>query len=152
MPTIKAIPAQLLIESTKRAGPDRRRPDRSPFRYYERLDRVAGYIRLNLSHPISLTEAASVASLEPKYFSVYFKQRVGLCFRDWLVTLRIEQAEKLMASRDLSIDEVAFAVGFGSLRSFERNFKKRVGVAPAEHQKTIQKRLLTTIARQESPG
>ncbi len=152
MPSIKAIPDQPLIEPTRRAGPDRRRPDRSPFRYYERLDRVAGYIRVNLSHPISLTEAARVASLEPKYFSVYFKKRVGLCFRDWLFTLRIEQAKKLIASRDLSITDVASAVGFGSLRSFERNFKKQVGVAPAEHQKAIQTRLLTTIARNESPG
>ena len=152
MPSIKAISAQLLIEPSRRAGPDRRRPDRSPLRYYERLDRVAAYVRANLSRPISLTEAARVASLEPKYFSVYFKKRVGLCFRDWLSTLRIEQAKKLLTSRDLSITNVAFAVGFGSLRSFERNFTKRLGVAPAEHQKTIQKRLLTTIARKESPG
>ena len=43
------------------------------------------------------------ANLERKYFSVYFKSKVGVSFTEWVRLLRISRAKELMAAREASI-------------------------------------------------
>src|SRR2546425_12029090 len=50
------------------------------FDYYPSLNRIRDYGAKNFSHGISLSRAASVAGLEKKYFSRFFKDKVGITF------------------------------------------------------------------------
>lgn len=51
-------------------------------------------------------------------------------FRAYLNDQRIRHAKHLLSQSDLSIIEVAFEVGFGSLSSFNRAFKAALGTTP----------------------
>ena len=107
------------------------------FDYYPRLNRLREYVEQSYSEPISLKKAASIAALESSYFSSYFRAKVGITFTDWLRQVRIRKAMKLMKASDFSITEVAFEVGFGDLRTFERAFKQYTLKTPLEFKKSV---------------
>jgi len=97
------------------------------FDYYPRLNRLRQYVEQSYSEPIPLEKAAGIAALESTYFSSYFRAKVGITFTEWLRQVRIEKAMELMKASDSSITHIAYEVGFGDLRTFERAFKKPRG-------------------------
>ena len=111
------------------------------FSYYPRLEKVKNYVDNHFSDPLDLEQIAEIAGLEKSYFSTYFRQKTGVRFHDWLSGIRVNHALSLMSFRDLSITEVAMAVGFQELRTFERAVRKHTGVTP----QTIKQRLRAKI-------
>ena len=105
------------------------------FDYYPRLQRVKKFVASHLAEHISLQEAAEVAAYETTYFCGLFHRRVGVPFTTWLTITRVSKATELMQSRDYSIWEVAHAVGFRSVRAFERAFKTVVLSSPRDYKK-----------------
>src|SRR2546425_11455357 len=93
------------------------------FSYYPRLARVLTFVDLNMSRPLSLKDAAGVACLERKYFSAFFRKKVGVGFREWLRQRRVHYGAMLIGEHDESLARIAHQVGVGNLRSFERAFK-----------------------------
>ncbi len=100
------------------------------FLYYDRLRQVKEYVERHYADDLDLRCAARVAGLEVKYFSTYFHRRTGMCFRDWLARLRVAQAKKMIEVQDFSFTDIAYSVGFQDLRTFERAFKRCVGMTP----------------------
>ncbi len=107
------------------------------FVYYPRLSAVADYVKTHLTDRIKLADGAGVVGLERKYFSVYFRSKVGLSFSEWIRVLRVARAKELMEMREASIPRLAFASGFRDVRTFERTFKGLVGVSPATYRASI---------------
>jgi AraC-like DNA-binding protein len=106
-------------------------PD-AAFQYYERLKKVREYVVTNLEEPLSLADVALVARTERKYFSAFFKNKVGICFSVWLHHMRVEAAMALLRSRNHTVTDVAFLVGYRDVRTFERNFKRYTGMPPRD--------------------
>jgi len=100
--------------------------------YYERAARVASYVEANYSHPIPLAVAARVANMEPTSFSRFFRRKVGIGFPEFLRRYRMERATHAMRVSDRSLGQIAEAVGFGSMASFERAFKRALGASPSQ--------------------
>ncbi len=107
------------------------------FDYYPRLNRLREYVEQSYSEPIPLEKAAGIAALESSYFSSYFHAKVGITFTEWLRQVRLEKAMELMKASDFSITEVAYEVGFGDLRTFERAFKQYTRMTPIEFKKSV---------------
>jgi AraC-like DNA-binding protein len=105
------------------------------FKYYGSLEKIKRHVEENYSLSISLDAAARVACMEATYFSAFFHAKTGVRFRDWLQQVRIGRSMDLMATKDHSVTEVAFAVGYSDLRTFERAFKKIAKVAPRQFKK-----------------
>jgi len=112
--------------------------DASVFSSHRRLTNVRVFVDLCYSQPISLADAANVAGMESTYFSKYFHRRTGVCFHDWLSSVRVQHARSLLKAENLSLTEVATRVGFGSLRSFERSFQRHHGCTPRAFKRTVQ--------------
>ena len=102
------------------------------FEYYPRLTRVRDFVQRNFEDSISLAQAAEVAAMEKTYFSFFFHEKVGVTFRDWLQYLRIARALEMMAEQDHSITEIAFAVGFNELSTFQKAFKRWTSLTPRD--------------------
>lgn len=102
------------------------------FWYYERLERVRGFVTANYAEPITLGEAARVAAMERTYFSYFFRRKLGVTFTSWLQYIRIGKALEMLASKNHSVTEVAFAVGFNELSTFQKAFKRWTNLTPRE--------------------
>jgi AraC-like DNA-binding protein len=105
--------------------------------YYSRLQRIAAYLKLHATDPLSLEQAAKIACMERTSFSRFFSQAVGVTFREFLQQWRIEIAIDLMLKSDVSLTEIAFAAGFESISSFERTFKKLTTLNPSEYRRLL---------------
>lgn len=98
-----------------------------------RLTRVRHLVETRYTDPIHLQQAAGAACLEAKYFSKFFHKKVGRPFSVWLASFRIEKATEMLVESELQVSAIAYAVGFQSLRTFERAFKRITGCAPVEY-------------------
>ena len=99
------------------------------------LRRVEEFVRKNYSKEIPLSTAAKVAALEATYFSALFHEKTGVTFSDWVQYVRVARALEMMSMGDFSVSEVAYAVGFDNLRTFERTFKKWTNMNPRTFKK-----------------
>ncbi len=125
MPTQVAVPG--LVE----------RFNHGAFSYYDHLAPVLQFVNVHLSKPISLDDAAKLAGLERKYFSAFFHSKVGITFTEWIRILRVRRSMELMRAHDESIPRIAFAAGFRDVRTFERAFKRYVGVSPTVYRSSV---------------
>lgn len=121
--------------------------DSGIFRYDPRLNRVKEFVDAHFADPVSLDTIAGVAGLEKTYFSKYFREKTGVCFRDWLSAVRVQRAMDIMTARDVSITKIAFAVGFQDLRTFERAVEKCTGLTPNAVKKQLRLRVDRMVNR-----
>ena len=104
----------------------------SMFFFCPRLAKIKRHVEQHYAEPFTLADAAQIAALEKTYFSKVFKEKVGVSFGDWLARERIKRTLLMLMDHDHRITDLAFAVGFADLRTFERAFKKYVGMTPQQ--------------------
>ncbi len=88
------------------------------------------YINKNYAKPITATDCANIAGMSYSYFSRTFKAVVGKSFKEYLNETRINHAQKLLCSQDLTVSEVASLCGFDSVSYFISVYKKLKGITP----------------------
>ena len=75
---------------------------------------------------------ARVSGVSEAHFARSFKEAFGVPPHRYLLTRRIERATALLRDTDLSITEIAFETGWGSLGTFGRTFRDVTGESPSE--------------------
>jgi AraC-like DNA-binding protein len=93
-------------------------------------EQVKEYLLTNASQPLTLEHVARHLRLTGEHLARVFKHEEGMTIFDFLRNLRIERAKALLASAQLSVDEIARDVGYTSSTLFCRNFKRTTGVTP----------------------
>jgi AraC-like DNA-binding protein len=61
----------------------------------------------------------------------------GTTFRDIVEDMRKRLAERYLASREPAVSEIAFLLGFADVASFDRAFKRWMGVSPTKYRATF---------------
>ncbi len=86
----------------------------------------------NLETPPSLAELARQIGLNTFKLKKNFKEVFGVPVFKYLQQMRLEKAHELIKNKDLSIQEVAWDVGYDSISSFSNAFAKKYGYRPSE--------------------
>jgi AraC-like DNA-binding protein len=102
-----------------------------------RLDWMPAYLQLHLHTPVSLEQMAQRAQLSTSRFRALFKQEFGVAPHQYLMQLRIEQAQKLLEQTARTIEEIATVCGFADIHHFSKAFKKQVSLAPNAYRKSF---------------
>ncbi len=82
----------------------------------------------------------SVASkfyINPSYLSQIFKQATGYSFTDYLTTVRVEKAKKILMTSDMKIQDIAEKLGYNSSQYFAKVFEKYAGSTPLDYRKNM---------------
>ena len=95
------------------------------------VGRAIAYIEDNPDRAISLGELAGAAGLSRFHFSRVFKRHLGLSPARYVERARIEQAKALIVSAEMSLANIAQAVGFADQSHFSRRFRVSEGRTPA---------------------
>lgn len=91
-------------------------------------------IEKQFSDKLSLQEIADEIPVSASYLSHLFSEEIGSTFQEYLLTYRIHQAKKLLASKtDWSMSRIAEEVGFSSQHHFSNIFKKVEGMTPSKY-------------------
>lgn len=83
----------------------------------------------------SMADVAKVSGFNMNYFSSLFHKVTGKTYKEYLNTIKLEYAKKLVLSGHLSVSEICFASGFNSLPNFLKNFKAFYGTSPGTMRK-----------------
>jgi len=98
-------------------------------------DRITDALRAVDAHlaesDLSLDLVSRAVGVSPSYLSHLFHARVGVCFRTYVRSRRLDRAKELLGTTDLPIKEVAFAVGYRHVSDFTRHVKAAFGLPPA---------------------
>ena len=88
------------------------------------------YIRIHYREKISLTETASNIGVSPTHLSRLFNEEMGQGFTDYINEYRMERAKELLTDSELTLSEIAQAVGYSNQQYFSKVFKDITGVTP----------------------
>src|SRR6266852_9278774 len=94
---------------------------------HERLCRARTYIDECYDLPLDLDEISKQACLSRYHFLRLVRDTFETTPHQYLIQRRIEKAKELLRSRQLSVTDVCFEVGFQSLGSFSTLFHRCVG-------------------------
>jgi AraC family transcriptional regulator len=83
-----------------------------------------------LSNELSLNQLASAVNLSPFHFTRLFKNTTGISPHQFILQLRLERAKHLLVMSQLSLMEVAQAVGFFDQAHFTNAFRRAFGMTP----------------------
>lgn len=86
-------------------------------------------------HDFNVSRAADLLGLSVAYLSKYFKQQTGVNLLNYLNSLRIDYAKKLMDEEQITVAEAADRAGYESANTFIRLFKKYAGDTPGNYNK-----------------
>lgn len=96
---------------------------------------AVGFMKENYSRQLSLDEVAAAANVSGKYLSRIFPDEMGMGFNEYLTQIRMEASEKLLAETNMSIKEIALAVGYLDEKYYSKLFKKLKGIKPTEYRR-----------------
>ena len=99
------------------------------------VERVKHFINTNRNANITSEDICRHIGCSRSLISHQFKEKTGIGLREYITSLRISDAKILLTNSDLSVTEVAFAVGFSSSNYFANVFKRDVGITPGEYRK-----------------
>lgn len=86
------------------------------------------------AEPLRLDELAAAAGVSKYHFLRAFAAVYGLTPAAYLAERRIERAQDLLRSSNVTVTEACMLVGYSSLGSFSSKFRQLVGVTPSEYQ------------------
>jgi len=91
---------------------------------------VLDYLQQHHTEPVTAQGVASHFGYSRSRFSHLFNQHLGYSLTEYVGLLRCQHAALLLAEADMAVSDVAMAVGFESLRTFYRTFKKQYKMTP----------------------
>jgi two-component system, response regulator YesN len=96
---------------------------------------VARYVRkcLQTEEVPRVSELAGLHHMTPEYVSRAFRERYGIRISDFMKSMQIRAAQRLLRTTDLNTTRIAYRCGFGTRRSFFRTYRRVAGSSPAEH-------------------
>lgn len=85
------------------------------------------------AEPLELDDLAQSAAVSKHHFARTFASVYGETPMRYLTRRRIERAQDLLRSANLTVTEVSLMVGYNSLGSFSSRFKELVGMSPTDY-------------------
>jgi AraC-like DNA-binding protein len=92
--------------------------------------RICEYIESHLEQKIGLEGLAAMAGLSTHHFARAFNQSMGIPPHSYLLSRRLERAERMLRETQLPLSEIAVATGFSDQSHLARHFRRRTGMSP----------------------
>jgi AraC-like DNA-binding protein len=92
--------------------------------------RICEYIESHLDQKVGLEALAAMAGLSTHHFARAFNQSMGIPPHGYLLSRRLERAERMLRETHLPLSEIAIATGFADQSHLARHFRRRTGMSP----------------------
>ncbi|MDO3409963.1 AraC family transcriptional regulator [Saccharibacillus sp. CPCC 101409] len=93
---------------------------------------VTDYVEEHYGDDLSLDMIAGKLGITGPYLSTYYKEKTGTNFSEYILSVRMHKATEMLRETDLKIQEIAALVGYYTVASFNRVFKRFTGITPSE--------------------
>jgi len=103
----------------------------------DKVAQMAAYIAAKYTEEIDVDDIAAHVNLHPKYAISLFRRRLGVTTIEYLTQHRVAHAQRLLTTTSMSIVDVGFISGFGSVSRFYEVFKRATGQSPGDFRRKI---------------
>ena len=112
--------------------------DRMIYHNVLRLRPVISYIDEHFREKIYIEELSAMINVSPDYFTKMFKESIGKTPIDYINGMRVNSAMELLCTTDMSMTEIADAIGFCNPNYFHKIFKQYMLTSPLAYRKSAQ--------------
>jgi len=133
--------AELLLRNTS-VSPEHENISENPdgesvtgFRDIQRMLKLDQLLENCYMQNFTIDEIADQLYISSRQLTRIAQKRYGKTLLQVIMDKRIQTAERLLVTTDMTVDKIAVAVGFNSSASFYREFTKRYATTPAEYRK-----------------
>jgi AraC-like DNA-binding protein len=99
----------------------------------DKLDEIIHTLFIESESPHPLREAAQRTGMSVQSFCRNFRKRTGMSFVEYLHSVRINNAKKLLQQSKLYVDDISYECGFNTVSFFNRKFKESTGMTPRQY-------------------
>lgn len=131
----RALVQQLLVVCGRHIGRGSVVPLVSPSPMHERIANIVRYMNDHYMEDLSLQRVADRFYVSTYYLSRFFKEATGFSFVEYLNSVRVKEAKKLLEGSPMKVGAIARKVGFHSVTHFGRVFKLVTGYVPLYYRK-----------------
>lgn len=94
-------------------------------------------INIQYAEPsLNIKSVAKAINIHPNYLSNLFSSSMGISFNSYITRLRIEASIIFLQQSNLSINQIAYSIGFSDPLYFSKVFKKYNKISPKEYRDT----------------
>jgi AraC-like DNA-binding protein len=108
----------------------------------DRIHQAKAILAKNLMHPPSIMTLARQVGLNDYKLKLGFRQVLKTTPFGYLRSQRLELAQQLLSDTELTVEQVAIAVGYQSRSSFTAAFRRQFGTAPKVWQRQMNRRIV----------
>jgi transcriptional regulator GlxA family with amidase domain len=101
---------------------------------------TVSWLQEHLDQPITVEDLAARSAMSPRTFARRFLAGTGTTPYQWLVRQRVQLAQRLLETSDLTIDSVAEKAGFSTAANLRKHFSRAVHTSPHAYRRTFQDR------------
>ena len=130
------VARQLVIAPHREGGqaqyiehPVPQRPDDDP------IGRTATWALEHLGEPLPVERLARTAQMSTRSFIRIFRETTGAAPAAWVRAQRVREAQRLLESTDLTVEQVATICGFGSAVTLRQAFARALGTTPSAYRR-----------------
>ena len=98
----------------------------------DRLVSMLNFIQTNYQ-TVTLEDMAEQFHLSEPYISKYIKDRSGQTFGEHVAGIRMKRAKSLLKNGNMTVENIAYAVGYQNVEHFNRVFKKNMEMTPVQY-------------------
>lgn len=100
---------------------------------YRKISEAVDYLHKHyLENNFKINTLYDISGISPRYFNTLFFKEFKTTPKEYIVSLKINQAKELLKSEKYSVTEVAFHLGYGDIYHFSKTFKAKTGYTPSE--------------------
>jgi len=101
--------------------------------YAKRINTVIEYIGRNLDKEINLDELSEVSRFSIYHFHRIFRAMVGEPVGAFVVRMRVETAARLLRYTSMSVQDIAYSVGYNVPSSLTKVFRQFYNISPIDY-------------------
>ena len=99
------------------------------------ISRTVGWALKHLGEPLPVERLARTAQMSARSFIRAFREATGTAPATWVRAQRVREAQRLLESTDLAIEQVASTCGFGSAVTLRQAFARALGTTPSAYRR-----------------
>jgi YesN/AraC family two-component response regulator len=117
------------------------------FKYNPILTEIFQFIKVNYHKSIGLNEVAQALNYSPSYLTGLVRRKTGQTINHWIIKHRMAAAQSLLIKSNLSVNQIAEAVGYQNVGHFFRQFRQHHDLTP-QHWREVQ----ITVEKENTNG
>ncbi len=107
--------------------------------YFGDLQKAIKYVDDHFVSEITAAKLADLAGLSAPHFNRLFRRVLRLSPMEYVLSLRIQEAQRLLATTPATMSEIAAAIGFYDQSHFTKRFRKITGMTPLAYRRSFRK-------------